>query len=257
MDNMDKVTFIKDFIMTKPTKKYETENNINLWLNFFVSDLFNFRTKQLCLANQFSINNYNINFIVFMSKLLSNVTPISIGGKNFYSKYSIPPLTKFNNIDRTNIQNNLILVYSTSGRDFPNTLFKIANKNKDYKFKFFSDKKYNKQLYDNIEFFKPSKKKFNYFITKCSCVLSTAGNELTLECVYNNIPIAIMPCSNTQFEQVYNITKYVEELKYAKLMNENLNLDELKNNNIKLQRKNLHKLIQNREKIIIDLIENI
>ena len=47
--------------------------------------------------------------------------------------------------------------------------------------------------------------------------LCTSGNELIQECVYNYIPVASMPCSKKQFEQMHNYKKYLSK-NYIKSM---------------------------------------
>ena len=45
MNNLSLVGILWDIIRIKPTKKYEENFHVNIWINFFVTDFFNFRTK--------------------------------------------------------------------------------------------------------------------------------------------------------------------------------------------------------------------
>ena len=72
INDMNYLKVIKDFIKIKPTHKYEKIYGINKWFNFFVNDFLNFRTKQIIIASQFSIDNIK-NYLLINSLQLSSI----------------------------------------------------------------------------------------------------------------------------------------------------------------------------------------
>ena len=253
MNNMNIKKFTKDFFMKKPTKYFEKNYDINIWLNFWISDFFNYNTKQICIADQFSMPGMSI--LVNISKILSNVIPVSIHLPSKCTKHLIPPLINIKKIKRANINKKIIVAYSTSGDDFLNKLILLAKKFNSYQFKYFTNIKINENLPKNIELFKVNKNNFQKYFKICGAVLSTSGTTLTLECIFNSIPIAIMPCSKKHIEQKFNINKYVNKLKYALIINNNLNLDLLVNRNIEEYTLDLNEILKDRERKILDLME--
>lgn len=215
-NNMNKSKVLKDFWLNSlPSYHYENVYGINLWWNFLVPDLFNFRTTQINVSCQLAMDDWKIDLFQNISTYLTYSIPVSINFKNKYSKYYLPPLINIEKIDR-DIDKKLILCYSVSGEDFYNKLKNIANENKDYNFIYFTSLKLNNS--ENITILEPDKINFKKYLSKCAGVLCTSGNELILECVYNNIPVATMACSNLHFEQKYNENLYIKKLEYAESM---------------------------------------
>ena len=253
INNMNLWKAIKDIILIKPTRKFENEHGINKWFNFYVSDFFNFRTKQICIANHFSVDNIINDLLMIISKLLSNVTCVSVHLPSKHCKYTIPPLINLEKIKRKNVNKQLLLAYSVSGQDFPKRLNYIAKKNPSYQFKFFTNTKIEEKLSKNISVYKPDKIHFDKYLQFCGAVLSTSGNQLILECILNEIPCATMPCSIKQFEQVHNLKKYVNNLKYCDYFSNSLDLEYLVNKNMKESSLNLTDSLKNRDEKILKL----
>ena len=86
---MKLISQLKDIIKIKPTKKYEEKFGINKWFNFFVADYLNYRTKQIIIANQFSVKSVKLDLLVNVIKLLSNVSYVSIHMPSKYTKHII------------------------------------------------------------------------------------------------------------------------------------------------------------------------
>ena len=123
----------------------------------------------------------------------------------------------------------LCVAYCVSGTDFPERLQQIALCNPSFQVHLFcSDKSaVARCTAENITWHQPSRKDFKDYMRKASCVLCTAGNELIQECILGGTPVATMPCSQMQFEQVGNYNKYVNRLKFAATMNTSIDLEEL------------------------------
>nr|QFG74620.1 MAG: hypothetical protein [Megaviridae environmental sample] len=254
--NMNKFNMALDLFKLVKIKNYEKEYNITTWVNFWITNLFNMRTKQIILANQFSISDIRINIITSMMKKLSYTDIISIHLPSKLTNYVVPPLINLNKIKRKEIKDNLILAYSVSGENFTEFIFILAKNNPLYKFKYFTYNTIN--IYpENIELFKPDKLNFQKYLKNCAAVLCTSGNELILECVYNNIPVATMPCSLKQFEQVHNYKKFVENLKYALPMTKYLDINLLKNRNTTKFSLDLIDSLKNRDCKIKQLFKNL
>ena len=47
MNNLSLVGILWDIIRIKPTKKYEENYNVNIWINFFVTDFLTLELKEL------------------------------------------------------------------------------------------------------------------------------------------------------------------------------------------------------------------
>ena len=253
IDNLNMTSILWDIIRIKPTKKYEENYNVNLWINFFVTDFFNFRTKGITIGCQFSSPQLKFMALTRITQLLSDIKVVSIQEKNHYDKYTIPPLISNKLINRNNINPRIILAYSVSGKIFPKTLILLAKKYPNYKFKYFSLKheyKYPK----NITPYTPERSAFKKYQSVCGAILCTSGNELILECVYNNIPVATIPCNIQHFEQNFNFNKYVHKLNYAEVMSSKINLNKLISKNCVKIQKLLHKIISSRDKAILDLV---
>lgn len=217
INSMNKSKVLKDFWFNSlPSYHYENIYGVNMWWNFFVPDLFNFRTTQINVSSQIAMEDWKIDILQKISAYLTYSIPVSINFKNKYSNYYLPPLICEKKIERE-IDDKLVLCYSVSGEDFYKELKKIADKYIDFKFKYFTNLEF-KNSNKNIEIFLPDKENFKNYLKQCVCVLCTSGNELILECVYNNIPVGTMACSNMHFEQKYNEDLYIKKLDYADSM---------------------------------------
>lgn len=253
INNMNYIKGVKDIISLKPSKKYENEYGINKWFNFCISDLFNYRTNQILIASQFSIDDIRMDLLINTTKILSNVTFISIHIPSKYCKYTIPPLINLEKIERKNVNKKLLLAYSTCGQNFSKHLNYLAEKNSSYRFKYFTNTKLKEKLSKNITIYKPDKIKFKRYLKICGAVLCTSGNELVYECTYNCIPSAIMPCSNKHFEQVHNCKKYVENLKYSEPLSKSLDLKYLVNKNMEQSNLSMIKCLEKRDEKVLKL----
>lgn len=253
INDMKLLRTLKDIVKIKPSRKYENEYGVNKWFNFFVSDFFNFRTKQIQIANQFSVDNIMNDILINTTKFLSNCVSVSIHLPSKHSKYTIPPLINLIKINRNNINKKLLLAYSVSGQDFPKKLECIAKQNPTYQIKYFTNTKIEIKLSKNITIYKPDKLDFYKYLQICGAVLSTSGDTLPCECAFNSIPSAIMPCSKKHYEQVYNIKKYVKNLKYSELLTDSLDLEYLINKNMKESNLNIIKSLKNRNNQILNL----
>ena len=107
----------------------------------------------------------------------------------------------------------------------------------------------------NIFVFKPDKEEFHKNLQICAAVLCTSGNQLILESVYNHIPIAIMPCSDVHFEQIHNIKKYVDILKYALFMSDDLDLEVLIQSDMTEYLNDLKNILWDRDNKILNLVD--
>lgn len=255
-NNMNLLYALIDAFKKKETSFYEKKFMINTWINFFVPDLFNFRTNQINIANQFDQNDIRIYLVIIIYYILSHVKIVTIHNKSLLSPYTITTLVDFKKIDRSIIDPRLVLCYSGAGKDFSNQLKLIAIKNPNYNFKYFTDTELDREnLPNNIELFKPDKEKFNNYIKSCVLVLCTSGNELIQECVYNYIPIASMPCSKKQFEQMYNYKKYLAN-NYIKPMYQ-LDIENIINNTDYSINDKFHLENKDRDKKILSIMSKL
>ena len=253
ISKMDRIKVIKDFFSYKNTLTYEKTYGINLWFNFLVADIFNFRTKQIHIANQLLLNIFEVYAIFLIQDILSYTYFATMMGRNNFSHFEIPPLIDIENMNRDKLEKNTVLCYSVSGNDFPKTLIEIAKKNSNYTFHYFLNYELNMEMPKNIILHEQSKTEFKKYLVKSEIVLSTAGNQINFECMYNNIPLAIMACDKEHIEQINNVYKYNKKFKYASLMNKNLNLEKLKNKNVKHISDTFKKKFENREEKILNL----
>ena len=232
---------------------YRKKYNLSLWISLFFPTLYKWKIPYIDIANQYIIDNWIINFIVKISKSI----PVSILFKNNYSKYYIPPLINNKLLNKKSNTRKICLAYAGEHFHFEKKIIKIANNNKKWEIKYFARNQTNKNFPKNIKIFKPSKDKFLKYMKLTKCVLCTSGFQLTQECIFNNIPVAIMPCSQQHFEQVFNFNKYTKILKWAVPITSNLNLDKLSKRNINKYTNNLKKLLLNRNQIIKKNIKKI
>lgn len=254
INHMNLLKAIKDITKKKNTYKYENEYQINKWFNFYMVDLYNSKTKQINIASQFSVNNIKNHLLVYLTKLLTNTIIVSIHLPSKHSKYVIPPLINLKKLERKNINKKLLLSYSVSGREFPKRLNYVAKQNLSYQFKYFTNTNIKEELSKNITIYKPDKIKFYKYLEICGGVLCTSGNELVIECIFNKIPCAIMPCSNKQFEQIHNMEKYVKNLNYCDYFHDSLDLEYLINKNMKDKYLDLMCSLKDRDKKILKLV---
>ena len=250
---MDRYKAFLDLFSNKNTKYYENNYGVNLWFNFLVLDVFNFRTKQVQIANQILLPYLDVQLVSVFLKLFSYTHFTSMIYKNKFSNAVIPSLINIDKLDRSEIDDNLILCYSVSNYNFPKTLFKIAEKYPNHTFHYFLNYNLEMQIPKNVILHKQSKKEFKEYLSKTSAVLCTSGNQLCQECIYHNIPLAIMPCDKKHSEQVYNITKYCKKIKFAVKMHNNLDINTLKMINNEQISKQFKKSFKNRDQKILDL----
>ena len=245
---------IKDFFLNPlPSHHYESIYGVNLWWNFLVPDIFNFRTTQISVSSQLAIPDWRLETLQHLVNFLTFSTPVSINFKNKFSNFRVPPLIDSKKLIR-NVDKKLVLCYSVSGNNFFNTLKMIASNNKNYNFKFFTKDEFDNNI-PNIELYEPDKFWFKKYQSSCCAVLCTSGNELILECVYNNIPVATMSCSSLQFEQNYNEDMYINKLGYALKMTDNLKIENLVNFDISEKSLELSDNICKRDETIFKLCD--
>lgn len=256
INSMDYSKIVADICTLKNTKTYEDEYNVNIWFNFWINDWFNYRTKQYMIGNQLSISHFGLSTIFLINKLLSVTVPVSILMKNKYGKLTIPSLIDSSTLCRKNINRKIILAYSSIGEDFIKRLKLIALSNKNYTFHLF--KNYNTQikLPKNVIIHMTNKEEFKKYMKICGAVFATAGLELTQECVYNKIPVAIMPCSKVHFEQMFNYNTYIYKYNWAVSMDKNLNLDKLTKRNMTIVSNKFRNAIKKRNSIIMNLTKS-
>jgi hypothetical protein len=254
VNDMETKKVIKEVFNFKDSKIYEKIYGINNWLNFWIVDWFNYRTKQYAIASQLSLPQISVAGLIILSNLLSLSIPISIFFENNYSKYKFPSLIDDQKLDRNNVDKKLIVAYSVSGENFPTILNNIALNNPSYTFHYFRN--YDKNLISakNVIKHLPSRIEFKKYLSKSSAVFCTSGNELIQECVYNKIPVATIPCSEKQFEQKFNFRNYVTKYKWAEEMKPDINLELLLKKNMEKHSQYISESLENREKIITDLI---
>jgi len=247
---------IYDSLLTKDTNFIFKKYKIDLNIGFFIPKLFLKKpsVKTIDIANQYSVNSFLIDMLGY-NKLANNITPISIINKNKFSKYVLPSLISNVKLTRHNVDKNICVAYDVSNIHFAKKLNIVAKNNPKFKIYFFMNEKPSINLESNIKF-KFSSTKFKKYLNKASCVLSTSGHTLVQECVYNNIPIAIMPCNKSHFEQLSNYKNYIN-LKYAVPMDKNIKLNKLRKLNINNKLLELEKTLKNRDKIIMDILDKL
>ena len=254
VNDLKLIPIIKDIIELKQTNTFEQKYGINLWFNFWVTDWFNYRTKQIAISNQVNVNHWFNCILVQISKIMSLLDVISIDEKNRLSKYVVPPLITIQEMT-FNKQTNVVLAYSVSGQDFASNLITIAKNHPGHVFYYFTHTILKVKVPKNIKLLKPNDVTFKKYFQQANCILSTAGDTLIMEAIYHKIPIAIMACSTKHIEQKYNVQKYVKRLKYALLMNANLDLNILLQRDVSALSNSLKKKLINRDKKIINLVE--
>ena len=236
------------YIINKAKYKYK----IDLWISFF-APVINTNVKLLMISRQSSHKNS-----IFSSRVLNyfisyNLIHVSILSKNIHSDYWIPSLIDSEKIKKNNTDNICVAYYSFNG-PFLEKLKIIAGKNKNFKIYLFNNNKIN-NLPENIIIKKISKNDFRYYLSICSCVLCTSGNELIQECVFNYIPGATIPSNKNNWEQIENFNFYCNELNYSEPLTENIDLDYLSNKNVKDIGDKFNNNLNNRNNIINKLIK--
>ena len=253
INSMDYSKIVADICSLKETKFYEDNYKINLWFNFWINDWFNYRTKQYLIGNQLSIPHFGLSVMFLINKLLSITIPVSILMKNKYGNLTIPSLIDNNKLNRNNVNKKIILAYSSVGDDFLKNLKYLANKYKCYQFHLFKNYSTEIKLPKNVIIHKTDKIEFKKYMNICGAVLATAGLELTQECIYNKIPVAVMPCSRVHFEQIFNYNTYIYKYKWALSMDKKLDINKLVNRNLNMISNKFRNDIKNRNKIILKL----
>lgn len=216
-NDINKMNYFKitlDVVSKKNTLEYERKFGVNKWFNFWVTDIFNYRTKQIQIAYQIGVPHISIFILYILLRLTTLTKYITIQEPSLLTKRVLPPLIDLKKIKRLKINKKLIIAYSVSGNNFPNILATLAKNFTDYKFVYFTKTKITNNLPNNIELNIPSKIKFKNYLKYCGAVLCTSGNELITECVYNRIPVATIYSSERNFEQKYNFKKYFKKLNY-------------------------------------------
>ena len=249
------INFIRSIFKPMNAYYYFQKYKLDLFISFWTPSLIiKFPVPCLSFAYQYNIEGSKfLDLTIKLSKKLQ--IPVSIGRPNKYSSYWVPNLIGLNPIKRNINTKKICLAYSVSGNDFINTMNKIALKNPNYEINFFFKKKVSTNLPSNIIVHNISRDKFRELLKITHCVICTSGNELIQECVFNKIPVATMPCSDDQFEQHNNFNKYVNILKYAVKMDEELDLEKLSNRDMNEVHNVLIKSLDNREEKIINLIK--
>lgn len=153
---------------------------------------------------------YRLNYFFprYNKKIISSFFPINL---NQNDVVQVPPIISENN--KSNKTEDFILVYLSPHSDSYkyNELLEIIGKIKDKKFKVYSKNflEYkDKYIFDNIEY-SDFNLNFKKDLSKCSCLVTTAGHQLISEAISLNIPIYAMPLDT--YEQNYNalmIEKY-------------------------------------------------
>lgn len=246
---------LKELLNFKDSEKFEKVYGVNNWINFWIIDWFNYRTKQFAVASQLSLPH--LTGLIFLNNLLSITIPISIFHKNSFSKYKFPSLIDDQKLDRSNVDKKMVVAYSVSGKVFPLLLNKIAKNNPGYTFNYFKNYDTNLITEKNIIQHKSSKLEFKNYLSKAGIVFCTSGNELIQECTYNKIPVGTIPCSRVHFEQNFNYKNYVKKFKWAEEMKEKINLEKLKEKNMNNYSKFIEDSLKDRDKIILELISKL
>jgi hypothetical protein len=244
-----------DLISVKPTKVYEDSHKVDFWINFFIADLGNFRTTQLLIANQMATRNLKMLTAIYFAQHTSNTRCVSIAQPSMITSDMLPPLIE-TNVLFSIPEPKHIVCYSVSGEDFPRTLKYIANKHPDYTFDYFLNyiHSYSYCTPPNVRVHKTSKNAFQEHRCRAAGVLCTSGHELLQECVFLGIPVALMPCSGAQEEQVENFEYYTTK-GWCVEMNEELDINNLIESDVSEQQEDITKLIDGREEKVIRLIE--
>ena len=254
ISKLEIIPIVADLFSVKPTIVYEKTHSVNIWVNLFVLDLGNFRTRQLCIASQFSSDYIKIIASLFLSIQMGNITPISILRKSSITSCTLPPLIDTANITIKPVSKR-VLCYSVSGEDFPHMLHRIATKYTEYTFYYFLDYHLSYSLPDNVRIQSTSREAFRSSLQSASAVLCTSGNELIQECVFFGIPVASMPCSMMQEEQVENYT-YYKNKKWCQSLTGQLDLDNLLKKDVSNQQEEIKKLLDGRESAVLEMIES-
>lgn len=253
VSNGDVLVTAADYIALRSTRAYEESHNVNLWLNFLVSDICNFRTKQIVIASQFSTKI--IHFLMLMCTLeyTSNSKIVSILKPSMLTECVFPPL-----IDTSTLvwkpEPNRVLCYSVSGEYFPRSLGRIARRHPEYVFDYFLNYTHSYKMPSNVRVHPTSKGVFQKHQQKASAILCTSGNELIQECVLLGIPVASMPCADTQQEQGENLEYYTKK-GWCRKMTDQLDITKLVESDVSEQQDEMVKLVEGREEAALKLIE--
>ena len=244
----------------KYVKQYNLDLLISLWCPSIVESA---SVPWLSFAPQNSVNDLRLKILINLCK--HKQIPVSIGMPNLYNQYTIPSLISDVPLQRHLCHYNagvkqeresLCVAYAVSGVDFQHRLSKIAAANPHFSIHFFFKHALQVSFPSNVVVHKPSKQVFQNYLQAAACVLCTAGNELIQECAFNKIPVATMPCSAQQFEQVSNAKVYISQLKYAVPLCDELSLDALSTRRVNSAHQHIKASIQGREQKIVQLVES-
>ena len=241
-----------DFLSLKDTRAFETMYGVNTWINFLVGDLHNYRTKQLMIAPQYGSTNSKLLVAAYFTKKVGHVSCSGIMKDNIVTDHILPPLINAERITR-DVDDKLILCYSVSGIDFPSTLRKISRKHKDFTFHYFKNYDPNVRFLKNVVLHPTSRDEFKAYQMRAAAVLCTSGNELIQECVYNGIPVASLPCSSLQEEQIEN-NEYYTNRGCSVPMHAELNVSELTSSDVSITQNEITDMMNGRDQQIVDIV---
>lgn len=107
-----------------------------------------------------------------------------------------------------------------------NTIRKVISKDKDHRFVVYVKNPQKYKDTKNAKYKQISLVSFTKDLVNCSCVVSTAGNQLISEAVYLGKPLLVIPERN-QFEQSFNAKMLVKEGFGTSVQREGFNKDTL------------------------------
>ena len=255
INNNDMLLAMLDTFGPLKMRNWESKFQINKWINFWVIDYYNlFHTKQIIIANQFTVDSIELSFLTASAYALTNTVLVSIHLSSRYTNHVIPPLISIEHKIRTSSKKPYILAYSVSGTHFLETLIQISDRNPHYTIRYYTLTKFDRTIPKTIELHEPDKEGFAKDFCACSAVLCTSGNQLILECIYNEVPVATMPCSDEHFEQNSTFEKYVYKLRYAKRMHSKLSADLLVKRDLRKYTADLKDALKEREAKVLNLV---
>jgi hypothetical protein len=251
----DILPLFTDFISVKKTKIYEANYQINYWINLFVSDYGNFRTHQLAIANQFSTTNAKLLIPIYAMSTFAYITYVSMLRPSILTDKVMPPLISLAPFDpKRPISSTTILCYSVSGDDFPKTIEFLSRFYPKYTFHLFLNYNPSISFPTNVIIHPTSTSEFQTYMKQAAAVLCTTGHELILECVFHGIPVASMPCSEAQEEQVENFHYYTKQ-EWCVPLDIDTDIETLICRDVSLYQKCIKACIENRDERILKLIE--
>lgn len=94
-NDINKMNYFKialDVFSKKNTLEYERKFGINKWFNFWIPDVFNYRTKQIQIAYQIGVPHISIFILYILLRLTTLTKYITIQEPSLLTKRVIPPL---------------------------------------------------------------------------------------------------------------------------------------------------------------------